>query len=440
MAAARQDGQRLAEWLERLEARAPEAQIELGLERVRSVLDALDLRLPQPVITVAGTNGKGSVVALLEAMLLAAGYRPLAYTSPHLLNFSERMRIAGQEADARSILAALERVEQARADVALTYFEQVTLAALVLAETEAVDVLILEVGLGGRLDAVNVLDADVGIITSISVDHVAWLGHTREEIALEKAGIARTGRPLVLGEARPPAGLLERLDQLGALCVPVAAHLQPEGNFELEDREPEDRIGLEIRLADKTLKLPLPALPGTWQRSNAAAAVLALMQLQERLPVPMEALARGLEQVRLPGRCQQLAQAPEILVDVAHNEASAQALAAWLGPPRAGSIAIFSALKDKDVAALGRALDACFTRWLVAPLDGPRGSSAEALVAQLRQLPVAGHVEAVESVAAALKQAREESTEQDRIVAFGSFLTAAQALEAWGVLANSSAE
>jgi len=414
----------LTDWLARLERRTPASRIELGLERVREVWKRMDAGLSMSVITVAGTNGKGSVVAMVESMLIAGGYRPLAYTSPHILRFSERMRIGGREADEVDIVAALDRVEQARGEVPLTYFEHITLAAFRLAAQAGVDAAVLEVGLGGRLDAVNVVDADVAVITSIGIDHAEFLGPTRELIALEKAGVARAGRPVVVGDPDPPAGLYEALESTGARVVRALEQLRshtPSGPLRL------DHGGL-------VLELPPPALSGRWQRGNAACAVLALLEVSDRLPVSGEQMAAGLRNVRLPGRCQVVRHNPEVIFDVAHNPAAAAALAAELGPCKGRVTAVFSALSGKDVAGIGRALDACFTRWLVAPLGGDRGQSGAAISADLRSAPVTGTVETVESIPAALEQALLDSGPDGRVVVFGSFLTVA---EAWPELISS---
>lgn len=413
----------LADWLARLEQRAPATRIELGLERVHEVWRRIDIELAMPVITVAGTNGKGSVVAMIEAMLIAGDYRPLAYTSPHIQRFSERMLIGGHEAAEVDIVAALDRVEQARADVPLTYFEHTTLAAFCLAERAGVDALVLEVGLGGRLDAVNILDADVAVITSIGIDHAEYLGDTRELIAREKAGVARPGRPVIVGDPEPPDGLFETLESIGArvICAPDCLDESGAGD------------GLRIRHVERALRLPPPALAGRWQRGNAACAVLALCELSDRLPLDEDQLAAGLRGVRLAGRYQVVRKRPEVILDVAHNPAAAAALAGALSPPRGRSTAVFSALAGKDVAGIARALDGCFSRWLVASLHGERAQTAAAIAAQLRNAPVSGSVETVESVPAALERALADSEPDDRVVVFGSFLTVA---EAWSEFAE----
>ncbi len=412
----------LVDWLERLERRSPESRIDLGLDRVRAVYSRLAPEQPScPVITVAGTNGKGSVVAMLEAMVLAAGLKPFAYSSPHLLEFGERMRVAGHPADAADIVAALDAVEHARGDIALTYFEQVTLAALVLARQACPDVMLLEVGLGGRLDAVNVIDADVAVITSIDLDHTDWLGPTRADIAREKAGVACASRPVIVGEKKRPAELDDVLDRIGAR--PIRA------GRELTWRSTENRLCIEFE--GRSLKLPHPAMAGNWQAGNAACAVAALAVLRDRLGVDGAAMDRGLTAARLPGRFQCLSEAPAVYVDVAHNVAAARELARALGACDGRSFAVFSALAGKDIRSIGQVLDASFSDWLVAGIDGDRGLSAAAIEAELARIPVSGRRETVESVPRAVELALERADRHDRIVVFGSFRTVA---EAWPIL------
>lgn len=410
--------QALSAWLERLEGRAPESQIKLGLERVSEVWRRLRTRPTGfPVITVAGTNGKGSTVAFIEAICRCAGYRTLAYTSPHLIDFAERMRVDGQPASPGDIVKALDRVEQLRADTYLSYFEHITLAALALAEESRPDVLILEVGLGGRLDAVNVLDPDVAIITSIGLDHTEWLGRTRLAIGREKAGIARPGRPLIIGEKRWPRGLDDELLAKGIETIRAGADFR----WRLASG------GWHLRTPGAKYFLPLPGMAGVWQLSNAACAVTALESLADRLPIPSVALDRGLRTAHVAGRLQRLSERPEILLDVAHNPAAARSLAKALGPPGGRSIAVFGALEDKDAVGVARALMPCFNHWILASLDGHRGQSAERLAGRLERLAVKGGLETVESVSAALVRALELAGPDDRIVVFGSFHTVAEA-------------
>lgn len=408
----------LEDWLARLEQRTPEARVHLGLDRIQALLDRLPHARPScPVITVGGTNGKGSVVALLEAIYQAAGYRTVAYTSPHLLSFVERIRIDGAAVEPEPLVAALQQVEDHRQGLDLTYFEHVTLAALIVAAAVRPEVILLEVGLGGRLDAVNAVDPDVAVITSIGLDHVEWLGTTRLAIGREKAGIARPGKPLILGEPDPPRGWLEEIDRRGA-------RLQAVGR---DFRWRRDGTRLRIEIDQHILSLPLPGLAGAWQAGNAASACMAVRALDRQLPVPVAAMAAGLKAAVLPGRLQQIPGAPEIWLDVAHNADAAAALATALALTPGPTVAVFTALVGKDVSAIGQALADRFERWLVPELGGDRSRPAAEVAAILQRLPVAGTVETVESVAGALASARADVESCARIVVFGSFRVVAEA-------------
>lgn len=409
----------LAAWLERLEQRAPESRIELGLDRVGQVYRRLPIpdKLP-PVITVGGTNGKGSVVAYLEAMALSAGHSTFAFTSPHLIDFTERFRIDGQQASARAVADALEVVEQAREDVFLSYFEHTTLAGWVLAADAGLDLWILEVGLGGRLDAVNLIDPDVAVITSIGLDHTEWLGPTRLDIGREKAGIARPGRPLVLAEPRPPRGLDEILEASGA-------ELWRSGR---EFRSRRRKRNFLLRWSDQRMTLPLPTMPGRWQQSNASAAAMAAILLSPRISIDAAAIAQGLIQARVAGRMQVVGEAPELVLDVAHNPAAARALADYLSSsPRSPTIAVFAALAEKDVVGMGRVLRDSFDHWLLVPVSSDRALDPAEIARRLSKAPVTGSVDTLESVAQAVEKARRLAGPQGRVVVFGSFRTVAEA-------------
>jgi dihydrofolate synthase/folylpolyglutamate synthase len=417
----------LAEWLAYLETLHPRA-IAMGLDRVRVVYARLGLSFDIPVIVVGGTNGKGSTCAFLEAILRAGGYRVGVYTSPHLARYNERVRIDGKPVDDSALLAAFAAVEQARTRASpatpLTYFEFGTLAALLLFRQAPLDVLVLEVGLGGRLDAVNLVDPDVAVITTIDLDHQEFLGDTREAIGAEKAGILRAGRPAVCGDAHPPASLLAQAQRLGA---------------------PLHRLGHEYGYVDERTQwryrgpggdrfgLPIPALRGRYQLANAATAMATLGLLAKRLPLDAGALRGGLAQVTLAGRFQVLPGRPTIVLDVAHNPHAARALAETLGDmgfhPR--TLAVFGMLADKDIGGVVDAMRARVDRWFVASLPGPRGTTAAALAARLHECGVdASAVVVCDDVADALARARNEAEDADRIVAFGSFLTVAAALAA----------
>ncbi len=417
----------LAEWLAYQEQVHPHS-IELGLERVRSVWQRMGAPAPaRRVVTVGGTNGKGSTVALLEAMAQGAGLRVGAFTSPHLLAYNERVRIDGVDADDAALVASFERIEAARGDTPLTYFEYGTLAALDLFARAQLDVAILEVGLGGRLDAVNIVDADVAVITTVDLDHMDWLGADRDSIGREKAGIARAGRLAIVGEPDPPQGLLDALAAVGARVERAGTDFLAEAHAD----------GWRWLHRDGTaMELPLPALAAPVQLANAAAAIAALHALWiEGGPLAPQdsyvAVCRGLRHARVAARLQALGGDPPLLVDVGHNPQAARALAAWLdAQPPARTHAVYGALGDKDVAGVIAALGARIAHWHLAGLDGasPRGMGVAALAAVLHEvLPQAPHDEHAD-VAAALAAARAVARPGERILAFGSFFVAAAVL------------
>ena len=406
----------LAGWLRYIEQQHPQA-IALGLQRVTQVLDRMKIRLPCPVITVGGTNGKGSTCALLESILRAAGYRTGLYTSPHLVRYNERVRVAGVELEDGALSEAFAAVERARGQTPLTYFEFGTLAALSLFQQSGIEAAILEVGLGGRLDAVNVLDADCAVLTSVAIDHVDYLGADREAIGREKAGIFRPGRPAVVAEPNPPQSVLQATGNklfLGKDFGFTAEKIQwtywgPRGK----------RAGLAH-----------PALRGSVQLRNAAAALCALDTLE--LPLAMHEVRLGLAEVALPGRFQVLPGRPQIILDVAHNVEAAATLAQNLAASGFApeTIAVCGMLGDKDMAGVLRALGPRITRWHLASLPGPRGATAEQLEENLRKGDVRVPVLKFESPTTAFAGALEHAVEGDKIVVFGSFLTVGEVM-AW---------
>jgi len=421
----------LAEWLAYQERVHPRS-IELGLERVREVWRRMGAQPPgRRVITVGGTNGKGSTVALLEAMLHAAGRRVGCYTSPHLLHYNERVRIHGRDVSDEQLVASFERIEAARtggADaIALTYFEYGTLAALDLFARSDLDVAVLEVGLGGRLDAVNIVDADAVVITTIDMDHMDWLGNDRDSIGREKAGIARGGRPAIIGELDPPAGLLDTLAAGGAR-VQRAGH-----DFRAERRAQ----GWRWQHRDGTaFELPDPALAAPVQYANAAAAIAALHALDVvgglAAPIALgQAAADGLMAVRMPARLQSLGGDPAWVVDVGHNPQAARALAEWLDLRRFVRVhAVYGALADKDVAGVIAALGERIDHWHLAGLDraSSRGMPVAALSGVLRQTLPQAVFDAYADVPTALAAARAHARPGECILAFGSFFVASAAL------------
>jgi len=407
--------QSLADWLSYIGKQHPQP-IALGLDRVLEVFRKLALKISCPVITVGGTNGKGSTCAMLEAMLQAGGYRTGLYSSPHLRRYNERVRIGGREADDDALCEAFAAVENARGGVPLTYFEFGTLAALLLFSKENIEAAILEVGLGGRLDAVNVIDADCAVLTSVGIDHVEFLGATREAIGREKAGIFRPGRPAVVCDPDPPETV-----------VHANANLQFIGRD----------FGYVAQGAQWTYWGPLgkrpglayPALRGAVQLRNASAALAALDCLRDRLPLAMQDVRRGLAEVSLPGRFQVLPGRPQVILDVAHNPEAAAVLAANLGDSGFApeTIAVAGMLKDKDIAGVLRALAPRVTKWHLATLPGPRGAQAGDLNDVLKKEKITTQASEHSTVALALAAAKKQARENDKIVVFGSFLTVADA-------------
>jgi dihydrofolate synthase/folylpolyglutamate synthase len=411
----------LDEWLARLERLHP-STIDLGLDRVRRAKDALGLAPEFPLIVVGGTNGKGSTCAFLEAILSAAGYKTGLYTSPHLLRYNERVRIAGQQTSDAELVAAFEKVEAARGDISLTYFEFGTLGAMQQFVDASVDVVILEVGLGGRLDAVNVFDAEVAVVTSIDLDHMEYLGDSREQIGFEKAGIYRTGRPAICADPNPPISLLRHAQDIGAdlRCV--------ERDFSATRAEGQWTYrGAETNWP----ALPLPTMTGSYQLRNAAAALAALGAVRKRLPVSEAAIRQGLLAVQVPGRFQRIAQAPEVILDVAHNPEAARALAATLReqPVNGRTLAVVGMLADKDSAGVFAALHGTVDAWWACTPDSPRALDAVSLAAVLREHAGSAPISVQADVKRALAEARSAAREGDRILVFGSFYTVAAVLD-----------
>ena len=415
----------LSQWLEYIQRQHPES-IELGLDRVREVATRLGLGRPAAqVITVAGTNGKGSTVAFIEAIARAGGWKVGAYTSPHLLRYNERVRIEAEEVADDALVAAFAVVEAARGDTPLTYFEFGTLAALWLFQRASLDLVVLEVGLGGRLDAVNLVDADVAVVTTVDIDHTGWLGSDRESIGREKAGIARAWKPLVLGEVDPPSSVLRHAYAIGANAIRLGSDFF---------HEPVDAAHWRWREVGAELRLPAPRLAAPPQRANASTAIAALRALPRALPEA--AFAQGVATATLPGRLQCLQRdGVEIVLDVAHNPQAARELAAWLRRrPPAPTVAVFAALADKDAAAMVQALAGQVGHWYLAGLEqAGRGQEVDSLAARLDGT-VAGVATGVSSgdarVADALARAIAAVAPGGRVLVFGSFHTVAEALQA----------
>ena len=412
----------LRAWLSYIEQHHAQP-IALGLDRVESVKQRMQLEAPFPVIMVGGTNGKGSTCAMLEVMLTAAGYRVGCYTSPHILHYNERVKVNGIAVDDVTLCRAFERVEQVRDTTPLTYFEFGTLAAMHVFIEAHVDVAVMEIGLGGRLDAVNVFDPAVTIVTSIDIDHVDFLGGDREVIGREKAGIFRTSIPAICGDASPPDSVPSGAKRVFADYRQVQQHFgyQQEGEF--------------WRFWNKDLRwdyLPMPKLVGEFQLSNAACAIEALLSLKSICSVDIQSIKSGLLNVQLTGRFQKICHSPDIFLDVAHNPHAALSLANNLknNPTKGRTVAVFSMLADKDIGGVVRALRDQIDSWHISSIDHSRGATIDQMMNAIKLVSPEASIQVASTLEAALLQACQCVSENDRIVAFGSFYTVADVLRA----------
>lgn len=415
----------LNDWLTYLD-QLHSKSIDLDLDRVRIVKDSAGLMPVFPIITVGGTNGKGSVCAILESILSCAGYRVGCYTSPHLLRYHERIRINQQEVSDEALCTAFSTIESARVptQTSLTYFEFGTLAAMLLFIQSQVDVAILEVGLGGRLDAVNVFDSDCAILTSIDLDHMDYLGTTREAIGLEKIGIFRANKPAICAEPDIPSGVRRQMTATGAklFCLNENFSYTAENHSQWCYRGNGHRY-----------HLPLPALMGICQLQNTSASLAALDAMRDYLPVPMDAIRRGLVNVSLAGRFQVICAKPMTILDVAHNPAAAHKLAINLAAMtvRGRTFAVVAMLKDKDIIATVRALKNHVDHWLVAGLHVVRGASQDEMLQALRYAGIEekSTIHTFHDVFSAYSYAHEQASDNDRICVFGSFHTIGAVIE-----------
>ena len=411
----------LPAWLVRLEQLHPK-EIDMGLDRVVEVRDRIGLQPSFPIISVGGTNGKGSTCAILEAVYKCAGYKTGLYTSPHLVSYNERVRVNGQEVKDEVLVGAFERIDAARGEIPLTYFEFGTLAAQLIFCDEQVDVAILEVGLGGRLDAVNAFEPDCSVVLNVAIDHVDFLGASRDLIGLEKAGIFRRGKPAICAEEDPPASLLDYASSIGAelhLAGRDFGHTRTATGWQFWNA------------AGKKAGLPFPLLRGSTQLYNAAAAFECVHTMRAHFPVDMAAMRGGLLNAWLPGRFQVLPGAPLIILDVAHNAAAAQALSADLKalPCSGKTIAVFGVLADKQIEQITSALASSVDEWFVCGLRTPRGADAESVKQILMRSASRKPVSLLGSVAQGYAAAQEMAQGNDRILVFGSFYTVSDALQ-----------
>lgn len=409
----------LSDWLLRLESLSAR-EIDLGLERVEQVLDRLSLHLPDTVIHVAGTNGKGSCVAMLEALLGKAGVRVGCYTSPHIDRYNERISVGRKEAGDETIVAAFEQIEAVRDGVPLTYFEYGTIAALVVFADAGVDVTILEVGMGGRLDAVNAVEPGAGIISNVSLDHCDWLGNDVETIAVEKAGIMRANTPLVFGSRDLPAAIVAQAEAIGARLLAAGRDFDWSGGADGWSWQ-----GVEHRL----IGLHAPALKGAHQIANAAAVLTVLESCGYEELLDTTVVNDALGGLQLPGRLQEIDGDSRWLLDVAHNPAAAEVLADALrsGPARGTTVAIFGLLDDKDLQGIVTALAREVDEWIAVTADSPRAIPASELSRQLANITNSACLIA-ESMQQAMAHAQVITTAEDRILVTGSFFVVGPAL------------
>ena len=405
-------------WQTTLHAR----EIELGLDRIEAVAQSLNLLdCPFPVITVAGTNGKGSTVAMLSAILHHAGYKVGTYTSPHIVHYNERIRIGLRCVNDEQLCRSFEKINTARDEISLSFFEFATLAALDVFHDDQVDVAILEVGLGGRLDATNIIDCDLAFVTSIGLDHTEWLGDTRELIGFEKSGIFRAQTPAICGDIDPPDSIAESAKKTNANLF----QLNVDFNYQVAKSSWSFVTeGYELH------GLPLPSLSGAVQIRNAASVVMGLHCLQEKLPISTDAIETGLREVTLEGRFQRIVKDCEIILDVAHNYDSAKILSENLMalPKPQKTIAVFAILSDKDVKGIIKCLHAHIDDWYISEVNSPRCMKVDQVEQSLMQQSSELKVNVFDSVEKAYSQAQADANEGDRIIVFGSIFTVSEVL------------
>lgn len=414
----------LKDWLSWQEGFHPRS-IDLGLERATSVFKVLNPKgIKPPTIVVAGTNGKGSCVAYLEAIYRAQGYRVGAYTSPHILKYNERIRIDGESVSDELICQAFERIDAARDDISLSYFEFGTLAALDIFWQADLDIQLLEVGLGGRLDAVNIVDSDVSIITSISVDHIDWLGATREAIGFEKAGVFRKYKPAIIGDMEPPDSIIQQANKVQASLLKIGH----EFDFQQLSNSWDWNSYGDKQLSYK--QLPKPALKGEHQYRNAAAVIMAITEMNAILPVTESSIHFGLQHIQLKGRFQIIEGEVPVLLDVAHNPQAVTELFNYLQSDFSGKKihAVFAMMKDKDIAAVIDIIKPVITDWFFAPLENPRAASESQMQTHFKVCDLTDVNMGFENFSAAFLAASNKAKQGDLILVFGSFFLVSEYL------------
>jgi len=411
----------LTDWLGYIESIHP-STIDLTLERIKIVIERLNLDISFPILTVGGTNGKGSTCSILESIYREAGYKVACYTSPHFLNFNERIKIQTLAVSDEVICEAFSRIESAREGVTLTYFEYGTIAAMIIFSEAHVDVAILEVGLGGRLDAVNVFDADCAIVTTVDLDHMDYLGHTREAIGFEKAGIYRTEKTSICGDFDPPQSLIKHAELIHADLKIIGKDFGYEAHHDSFDF-----------LIDSTfvMNLPLPKLQGDFQLANATNALMAVKAMEDKLPLTEISIQKGITLTLLPGRFQEVKKMPSLILDVAHNPQAARSLSHNLKthvvPGK--TIAVFSILKDKDIFGVINELNLDIDDWFIAEIQNERAASIENISNTIQKINLSAHIEAFKNIQEAYQFASKEVTRNDRIIVFGSFFTVADIMK-----------
>ena len=411
----------LTDWLGYIESIHP-STIDLTLERIKIVIERLNLDISFPILTVGGTNGKGSTCSILESIYREAGYKVACYTSPHFLNFNERIKIQALAVSDEVICEAFSRIESAREGVTLTYFEYGTIAAMIIFSEAHVDVAILEVGLGGRLDAVNVFDADCAIVTTVDLDHMDYLGHTREAIGFEKAGIYRTEKTAICGDFDPPQSLINYAEFIHADLKIIGKDFGYEAHHDSFDF-----------LIDSTfvMNLPLPKLQGDFQLANATNALMAVKAMEDKLPLTEISIQKGIALTLLPGRFQEVKKMPSLIFDVAHNPQAARSLSHNLKthvvPGK--TIAVFSILKDKDIFGVINVLNLDIDDWFIAEIQNERAASIETISNTIQKINPSAHIEAFRNIQEAYQFASKEVTRNDRIIVFGSFFTVADIMK-----------